>query len=755
MPETDAADPRSPDHRTRKPGPDKAAGSSAAAGSGAAEPGADGITAAADSHMVRARSDDGVTTLVRQTADAWRTCLSRHMTLDGFLCLMQGDHGLESILEDGNLVPLAQEARQAGRITAAFPDENELWQGTAAELSARLGGPLAIPANQRIVLNALYANGRFVGLIAVAVAEPITPVGLEECISTFVAAATVAAMFHEHETQRAQADALLALDAISQALSRETDPRSLYSVIHREVSKVVECDAFYVCLHDGSDVVEYVYRYDQGTFVPRGVVRLSGGPTSYCLRERKPFVLTPENTPMHQSGMYLGQKRRSQSAIHVPMLVDGEPIGVISAQSYRPDAYQEAHVRMLAIIAAKAATAVRNTQLLDQVRSQVENLHTLMRALQIHDLTLGRVDDVVVTVDLEGRITAHNEALTRILGYGPTELIGRPVISLRTSGRGSFPSFQHARNRRITLTAKDGRQIPIVYSTEALTEDGKVVGYLTIGRDLTDLQRSEEAGREALALERQRISRDLHDGLIQSLSIAKMQLQILQRECSEACNLRELAELQETLSRGLAEARHYIVELKHAHIGQEGLVSAARRYARELGRVSGLSIGVSSDTETSPLSDTDEVQLFYILSEALNNVRKHSKAKRVRVAFRVLRSAFRMSIEDDGRGFDPAALPPGTHWGIQHIRERASALGGSADISSTHGSGTRVSMTVPLAPERAGDRVRERLREHSGERPGEHASERSGEHASERSGERAHNRSGEGDRGPAGRGKTP
>jgi PAS domain S-box-containing protein len=500
-------------------------------------------------------------------------------------------------------------------------------------------------------------------------------------------------------------DALRALDAIAHVASQELDLQTLYGVIHREVSKVMECDAFYVCRYDGADDLDFVYQFDEGVLEPSSHERLGNGPTSYCIRNREPFVLTRDNAGIHGSGRYMGQRRCSLSAIHVPLLVDGQPIGVISAQSYRPDAYDESHVRLLGIIAAKAAGAIRNADLRERNRRHEERLSQLAHVLRVREQTLKSVGDLVMTCNADGKITAYNQAVCDALGYGPRELVGQCIIALRTSERGEWPSFRHARNRRITVTAKDGHTVPVLYSTEFLDEeDGRPAGYLVVARNLSDLQRAEEAGRAALALERHRISRDLHDGLVQSLAIAKMQLQLLLRDHAlDDATREDLGELQETLTRGLAEARQYIVDLKHAYVESDGLVRAARRYARDFGRVAGLVIEVDTDADESPLGDTEEVHLFYILREALSNVRKHADATSVRVRFRREPDTFRMCVEDDGRGFDLAALDANEdrseHWGIRHIRERAQALGGCAEIASRPGQGTRICVRLPVAPE--------------------------------------------------------
>jgi PAS domain S-box-containing protein len=499
--------------------------------------------------------------------------------------------------------------------------------------------------------------------------------------------------------------ALRALNAIANVASHEPDLQTLYGVIHREVCKIMECDAFYVCRYNGRGRLDFEYRFDEGVLEPARSVPLGTGPTSYCIRQREPFILSEDNAAVHHSGMYLGQTKVSSSAMHVPLLIEGEPIGVLSAQCYRTDAYDETHLRVLSLIAAKAAGAIRTADLCERNSRHVERLNQLAHALRVREQTIKNVGDLVMTCDLKGDITAYNDAVCRALGYGRRELMGQSIVALRTSERGDWDVFRRARGRRITVVSKAGHPVPLLYSTRTLDENGVPAGYLVVARNLSDVQRAEEDGRAALALERRRISRDLHDGLIQSLSIAKMQLHLLLGNHALDDKTRtDLEGLQDTLTQGLAETRQYIVDLKHVHLESDGLVCAARRYADDFGRVTGLNVTVDASDDESPLGDSEDVQLFFILREALSNVRKHAAATNVWIRFERLENLFEMCVEDDGHGFrvsqDELGGGPGAHWGIPHIRERAHSLGGRAEIASCPGSGTRICIRLPIAPGR-------------------------------------------------------
>ena len=203
----------------------------------------------------------------------------------------------------------------------------------------------------------------------------------------------------------------------------------------------------------------------------------------------------------------------------------------------------------------------------------------------------------------------------------------------------------------------------------------------------------------AVLEERERIARELHDGLAQVLGYINTQTQAV-KKLLETGRTRdatsELEEMGEVSREVYADVREAIVGLRAA---PAGLIPALRDYLDHLPRMSGcdVELRVVGVEESLPLAPAAEIQFVRIVQEAISNVRKHASASRVEVTVGAKGDSFGVEIADDGRGFDPLLLDR-TGWprlGLQTMRERAQAIGGTFDLASTPGHGTRIAVYVP------------------------------------------------------------
>jgi len=165
---------------------------------------------------------------------------------------------------------------------------------------------------------------------------------------------------------------------------------------------------------------------------------------------------------------------------------------------------------------------------------------------------------------------------------------------------------------------------------------------------------------------------------------------------------REVTELRRASGEAYADVREAIADLRtRPEPGPVGLRQALAEYVSQFGDRAGLVATFDAEAPTgSPaeLQPAAEVQLLRIVQEALANVRKHARASRVAVRFWFESSAWHVSIEDDGVGFDSSAASSpqrGSQLGLQIMRERAESLGGQVEVSSRPGQGTRVHAQVP------------------------------------------------------------
>jgi signal transduction histidine kinase len=206
--------------------------------------------------------------------------------------------------------------------------------------------------------------------------------------------------------------------------------------------------------------------------------------------------------------------------------------------------------------------------------------------------------------------------------------------------------------------------------------------------------RDAEVGRAAVE-ERARLSRELHDGLAQDLWFAKLKvgrlaaLPDLGPEAHALCD-----ELDEAIDAGLTEARQAVMALRTVDDPDADPRDLMRRYVDDYGDRFGIRTEFTCAADIPPLGTRAEAELLRIAQEALSNVRRHADATVVRVDLGATDGLVRLTVRDNGRGFDPAAIA-GRGFGLTSMSERAALIGGRLSIESRPRDGTIVVVEVP------------------------------------------------------------
>jgi signal transduction histidine kinase len=210
---------------------------------------------------------------------------------------------------------------------------------------------------------------------------------------------------------------------------------------------------------------------------------------------------------------------------------------------------------------------------------------------------------------------------------------------------------------------------------------------------------------EELAIneERNRIARDIHDGLAQSLAFASLKLDLAARllETDPGRSRPELETVRRTLRENIKELRRSIFALRPIDLERLGFVATLRKYAAEFSEQHGLRVEVEAP-DSFRVGQTTEGTLFRIVQEAMNNIAKHAGASTATVSIAVEDGSVLLSVHDDGRGFesasagaeDPPSLAGGI--GIRAIQERVAARGGTFEIRSRPGQGTHLDVRLPV-----------------------------------------------------------
>ncbi|HZB83467.1 MAG TPA: GAF domain-containing sensor histidine kinase [Rubrobacteraceae bacterium] len=204
--------------------------------------------------------------------------------------------------------------------------------------------------------------------------------------------------------------------------------------------------------------------------------------------------------------------------------------------------------------------------------------------------------------------------------------------------------------------------------------------------------------RLGAAEERNRLAREIHDTLAQGLTAAALQLESADALLDAGSNAERAREpLHRALSltqSNLEEARRSVLDLRAAPLEGRSLSEALKALVDRWETEEGISTRFQTINSGRPLSSRVEVGLYRICQEALTNVARHATAGRVTVRLVATPEQVRLAVEDDGRGFDTSEMSG--HHGLLGMNERAKLLGGSFDVQSRPGAGTRVQVTVPL-----------------------------------------------------------
>lgn len=331
------------------------------------------------------------------------------------------------------------------------------------------------------------------------------------------------------------------------------------------------------------------------------------------------------------------------------------------------------------------------------------------------DSAVERMPDAMVVLDASGRIADLNPAAQRLLGVRRARVLGREA----THGLAAVPGLAALADCRtpaeaeVSLGEEGTRRWYRVRTTPLEDGRGFRLGSLIVLQDITPLRQAHEQilqqERLVAALrERERLARELHDGIGQVFGYVRMQVEATRRlladgKAGEAdAHLGRLAGVARDAH---ADVRGFILELRAAPSGQRPLIPALKQYLDGHRENYGLQtdLAVTPGFEEAALGPEAQSQLFRIVQEAITNARRHGGAGSVQVRLEAENGVARVVVQDDGSGFDPAGLAQADDrcLGLQFMRERAEQLGGWVEVDSAPGRGTRIVVEVPLGPSQA------------------------------------------------------
>ena len=286
-----------------------------------------------------------------------------------------------------------------------------------------------------------------------------------------------------------------------------------------------------------------------------------------------------------------------------------------------------------------------------------------------------RIDNMSGHPKSEGFPTGHPD-MTSFLGV-PIRYKGRAVGSLYLTDKDGGSPFD-----------QDDEEIVRLFSNQAAVA-------------IQNAQLNEQIQALAVETERTRISREMHDGLAQVLGYINTKAQAIEGfianndlKAAES----QLKEMSETARQAYREVREGILALRTQVGADRSLSDALNEFIFEFQHQLGRSTKVKRTIpDTMNLNPLQEVQILRIVQEALTNARKHAHPRNISVTIYQRNEELQVEVGDDGQGFNPLAVKreEWPHLGLQTMQERAEAVGGTFEVESTPGKGTKVRISIP------------------------------------------------------------
>jgi signal transduction histidine kinase len=420
-----------------------------------------------------------------------------------------------------------------------------------------------------------------------------------------------------------------------------------------------------------------------------------------------------------------------RSFLGAPVSARGQVFGnLYLTEKQDAEAFTDQDERALVMLAGQAGVAIENARLYQEAHDRARRLEAV-REIATAILAGTNPDQVLGLVARHARELVGADLATLAVPAGPGELVvgaadglhaeelARTVFPVEGSVSGEV--IQSGKTVAVPDAAADERVRqpalraggigPALFAPLAVR--GTVLGTLLVanatgGRPFGegDVQLTEtfaeqaavaveharlqqELGRLAVLEDRERIAKELHDGIIQALFAVGLGLQGSAMLAHDPDLQRRIGGAVEELDRVIGDLRNYIFGLRPGILADRQLDQALRRLAEELEHKAGVVTVIEVDPQAAAALAGVAAEVVQLAREALSNVSRHAQASTCRVSLYRDGATVVLEVDDDGRGFDPAkARSEGQ--GLGNLRSRAQALGGRVELDSHSGEGTRV-----------------------------------------------------------------
>ena len=276
----------------------------------------------------------------------------------------------------------------------------------------------------------------------------------------------------------------------------------------------------------------------------------------------------------------------------------------------------------------------------------------------------------------------------RSVGFPPNHPPMKTLLGAPITGRGKvFGNIYLTDKQDADAFGEEDERVLVVLATQAAVAVENARLYDETERSGRELQRLQ------VLEERERIGKELHDGVIQSLFAVGMHLQGLATATGDENISRNLESAVEDIDHAIRDLRNYIFGLRPGILADRQLDQALKEMATDFAARSGVVTVVEVDGEAASQLTSRAADVVQIVREALSNVGRHGAATTCRVSVERNAAGLMIEVDDDGQGFDVELTRSGM--GLQNLQERVGSLGGVFQIESTPGQGTTVRATFP------------------------------------------------------------
>lgn len=297
------------------------------------------------------------------------------------------------------------------------------------------------------------------------------------------------------------------------------------------------------------------------------------------------------------------------------------------------------------------------------------------------------------------KLAQRNSTITMHLQQVQTQMESIPVNDVRTAYDAALEAQQRLIVMRGQVEKLESEKNQLQKYSQVLQELHQIVSDdseagMKNGKGGTA---SAEMLIQAQEAERQRLSRQMHDGPAQALSNFILLTEIAMRlfDVDPGKAREELSNLKVAASNTFEKVRDFSFDLRPMMLDDLGLVPTVRRYVDAFREKTRLDVSVNFTGTERRLESYIEVMVFRAIQELLANAAKHSQASQVKIQLDTSEEEVRASVEDNGRGFDPQSLTEESGLGIKLIRERVEMMGGVFEIDSAVGQGARITFNIP------------------------------------------------------------